>query len=249
MTSFAQKKFSIVVQGDLFSIPFADPTVDSVPPVYSATGHAETNIAFYGEFIYWPHPKFGIYTGAGIHTYNFNAQFEIPDPVFEGEFVFDEYRKLYALAWSPTIGLAYRTKKLMGKIGLVAFDPFKTENSAESSSVTNIFFGGNQTGATKIIDIDEEIRIFYDAAAYEMIQASFQYEVATNFYLHAGIEFTTGPYGIYHYRLYIKDISLDNPSISTVANDFRITSKYKALTLGVTYIVGFGKYKPKPSIE
>jgi len=241
--TFCQHKFNFGIQGDLFSIPIVDPITNAVPGKFNTSGKAEVNEAFYGEFYYWPHRNFGVFFGAGMHTYNFHAEYEIPSINFENEFAFDEYRKLHAITWSPTIGISYRAKRFMGKIGMVSFDPTKIETSAESDASTYILFNTSGTGKNEILFIDEDISIVGDPSAYQMIQTSLKYEISKNFFLNIGIEFTTGTYPLHQYHLYIEDISPDDPSMRTVVNDLRITTKYTALTLGMSYFLGFGKYK------
>ncbi len=239
--TYAQSKFQINIQGDLYSFPISKTSKEFGPGYYNVSGKNKVNEAFYLDCNYMFHKNIGVYIGAGLHSYNYEIDYVISDPVFGRPDIFNESRVLNAISWSPTIGAIFRKGAFSFRINVAEFDPIKTDNSVGSSYATHLIFEESQTDPILILSIDEKIKILGDPGAYQMLQFSFQYNITKSIYFNVGYESALNSGRLFHYRLLIKEINNSNPSDEIIRNDYRITSKYNAITLGLGYQFNFGK--------
>ncbi len=240
---FGQNKYQIDVKGDLYSFPISNSVIELGPGYYPVSGKAKVNEAFYLGFNYWVHKNFGFTIGAGIHTYNYQVDFMITDPMPGEPAILNETRVLSATAWSPTLGAIFRKGNFTVSLNVAEFDPLHTENSVGSSSATHLFFDENHTDPILILKIDENIGIIGDPGAYQMLQFSIRNNITKCISFHVGYELALNSGRLYHYQLLINELANSNPTQEILRNDFRITTKYHAITLGIGYQFNFGKYK------
>ncbi|HXR80495.1 MAG TPA: hypothetical protein VN763_06230, partial [Saprospiraceae bacterium] len=185
----------------------------------------------------------GISLGAGVQNFQSEIEYIIPDPSHLGfiDPVFDRHDQMNGRAAGPVLSLQYRNKHIRASFGLVPFQYGNTQ-TPHRSSVSSISIA---TDAVVIahIQIDEEIFWRIYGTEYDLYQFGAAYEVLNRLFLKIGFESTITKRKYYPYTTRITGFTVDTGPEDQLLNDFKMSNAYSAFSIGVEYVIGFGKYK------
>lgn len=232
----AQAKFQIGIKSDFYSFPVNKNTSDLENAKYEIDGRPKTNEAIYIETNWWLSKTMGLNFGVGLHSFNYESYYKIPDPFFEEKDEFNEYRIMNAISWGPSLGILWRNEKFKCKLGLTIFDPFKFKESHSSSEVVYTFLSPDRPSFQ--IGLDEDIAL--SMASEDILgQFTLEYMVVKNLWIHTGIERTVIIGGRF-YSLRILEFNNSNPQGGTPVNDFKMHSGLTSIKLGASYYFDLG---------
>ncbi len=241
----AQEKFHLGIQGDLFIFPVSRSAfITSHSASIEMKGDALRKEALYAEFWYWPLRDFGIQAGIGYHTFSYEASYRIPLD-FEGHTTV--LRDMYVLRirqWIPGAGIAYRHNKLMASVHLAAEGPMQVTSSGirENGSVTNLYIVSQLAGSGYRLreEFPDE-----NGRKFVLLQTRLRYEIARNLRLTAGLESTVFGGGLDPFTVSVYSTDESSPPVETLLKELTLYTRYTAVTLGLGYHLGFGKYRPR----
>jgi hypothetical protein len=242
----AQRKFEFGIRFDPLIMPVNFGTfIEDGPGYYDIKAKGKIAQAAYLDFTYWPLQHWGISVGAGVHNFESQIEFHIPDPYSEENSDTVLYRndQIKAVGLGPSIALQYRNKRFRAKLGLSIFDLSKQEYPVRSDIYATSVFDG--TGVLAQVQIEEESFFYTYITEYHLLQLNASYEVLKNLLIKIGFESTFEKEYYYLYTTKITGFTASMPPQNQLLNDFKMSNAYSAFSVGVEYVIGFGKYKKR----
>jgi hypothetical protein len=242
---FAQDKFNVDLHLDVLTIPINFGTfIEEGPGYYDISAKGNITQAGYIDFGYWPLKHWGISLGAGVHSFKSAIEFSIPDPTnFTEDTAYYRHDILKAVGSGPSIALQYRNNRFRGKVGLVLLDYSKIESPYRSSLTLITVFDVSDVLAH--VQIKEQSSMYGVFVNNKLIQLNFSYEFIKNLFCSIGFETTLSNDKYYPYQTNITGFTFDTSHELQLLNDFKVSTAYSALNIGVQYVLGFGKYGVK----
>jgi hypothetical protein len=239
----AQNKFEFGVRLDGLVMPInIDTYHDSGPGYYDINGKGNITQAAYADFTYWPHPNVGFSLGMGMRNFSSEIDYTIPDPSNEanGDVVFDNSYPFRAEGLGPIMSILFRKDRFRTRLGYSVFDINikKFTSSNVTSSVT--VFDGPETIAHILL---EEVSFWHAfPTIYDILQFDAQYNILKNVFIKFGFETTVSDQNFNLYTLKISGFTENTKKEDQLLNDFKMRNTYASYSVGVGYIIGFGKY-------
>lgn len=239
---FGQDKFNVDLRLDVLTIPVNFGTfIEDGPGYYDISAKGNITQAGYINFDYWPLKHWGISLGAGVHSFKSEIEYSIPDPTnFTEDTVFYRHDILKAVGSGPMIALQYRNNRFRGKVGLMLLDYSKIESPYRSSSTIITVFDLSDVLAH--VQINEQSSMYGVFVNNKMFQFNLSYKVLDNLFCTIGFESTLSSEKYYSYQTNITGFTFNTSHEVQLLNDFKVSTVYSALTIGVQYGLSFGKY-------
>jgi hypothetical protein len=239
----AQSKFEFGIRFDPLTIPVNLNTfIEDGPGYYDIQANGKVALAAYFDFTYWPFKHWGASLGVGIHNFHSQVEFLIPDP-YTGESsdtVLYRNDQFKAVGYGPHLALQYRNQRLRARLGVTIFDFSKQEFPIRSEVNAITIF--DDTGILAEVQIEEESFYYTYITNNRMLQLEASYEVLSNLFVKIGFESTFDKEYYFPYTTRITGFTVDMPPGDHLLNDFKMSNAYSAFSVGVEYVIGFGKY-------
>ena len=245
----AQNKFEFGIRFDPLTLPVNFGTfVEDGPGYYDIKAKGHITQAAYLDFTYWPLHHWGISLGAGVHSFHSEIEYLIPDiSHFTQDTDLYRHDQIKSVGMGPLIALQYRNDRFRARAGLMVLDFSKQEYPVRLGSTGIYIFDGSEVVAQVEIEENHFWNGFYQSNY--LFQLDFSYEVLDNLSCRIGFETTFNKDKYYPYRTMINGFTIgDEPEIQ-VLNNFKMSNTYSAFSLGVEYVIGFGKYGKDKNID
>jgi len=246
----AQSKFEFGIRFDPLTIPvnFGTFTEDG-PGYYDIKAKGKITQAVYLDFTYWPLQHWGISLGAGVHSFHSEIEYFIPDPsnLVPHDTAFYRHDHIKAVGLGPHIALQYRNQRFRTRVAYSIFDYSKQEFPVRSGYFGTTIF--DDTGVLAEVEIEEES--FWNGYFTEgnIWQLDVSYEIVSNLFVKMGFESSLTNKKYYPYTTKITGFTYETTPENQLLNDFKMSNAYSAFSLGVEYVIGFGKYGKDKNIE
>jgi hypothetical protein len=245
----AQSKFEFGIRLDALTIPVNFGTFTEYGPGYYDI-HAKGNItqAAYLDLTYWPLKHWGVSLGVGVHSFHSEIEYLISDiSHFTQDTELYRHDQIKSVGIGPLIALQYRNDRFRARAGLMVLDFSKQEYPVRLGSTGIYIFDGS--GVVAQVEIEEYHfwNGFYQSNY--LFKLDFSYEVLDNLSCRIGFETTFNKDKYYPYRTMINGFTIDDEPEIQVLNDFKMSNTYSAFSVGVEYVIGFGKYGKDKNID
>jgi|GEM_PF-3811013 len=141
----------------------------------------------------------------------------------------------------PLIAFQYRNDRFRARAGVIVLDFSKQEYPVRLESTGIYIFDGSEAVAQVEIEENHFWNGFYQSN--DLFQLDFSYEVLDNLSCRIGFESTFNKDKYYPYRSMINGFTIDDEPVIQPLNNFKMSNTYSAFSVGVEYVIGFGKYK------
>lgn len=240
----AQHKFEFTVGVDPLVFPINYGTyVEFGPGFYDINGHGKVTQAVSASFTYWPFPALGFAVGAGLRNFKSQIDYTIPDPFNEdSEPIAEGFYPFSAKGWGLSVAGLWRLNRWKARIGLSIYD--LSDHQYTSNKIYRSVTAYNLDGE-KLAEFEMREDAYWSAVpySYSFLELEAQYTIFNNFFVKAGFETTINGQYPYPYTLEISGFTPETPPEYHVLNDFRVRNTLTTFSLGVGYVLGFGKYE------
>jgi hypothetical protein len=239
-----QKKFEFTFSFDPLIVPVDLNTfTESGMGYYDIDTRQSITQAAYADFAYWPLRHWGVSLGVGWRWFGSDISYAIPEPSEEsGMTVFDGNYPFRAKGFGPVLSVNFRKDRFRARVGFAVFDLYDQEyNSVSRQGGVTAF--NTPSDIIAHVEFKEKGYWNFTPVEYPMLQLHGQYALFNNLYLTAGVETRLWARGFSVYAIEITGYTASMPRQTHLLNDFRKQETYNTVSLGISYIFGFGRYR------
>jgi hypothetical protein len=242
--SIGQKKFEFAFSFDPLIVPVNLNTfTEWGMGYYDIDARQSITQGAYANFAYWPVRHWGVSLGVGWRWFGSDISYAIPDPVEEtGMTVFDGNYPFRAKGFGPVLALNFRMDRFRARIGFAVFELYDQEYHSINRLASTTTFNSPSDIIAQVTLVEKGYWNFIPQE-YPMLQLRGQYLLFNNLFLTAGLETRLWARGTSAYAIEITGYTASMPKETHLLNDFRKQETFNSVSLGISYIFGFGQYR------